>query len=208
MEDSMRHEPAHPEHDTAFRLLTNHPGILISGLYLLASAIGMLDSWWYYRHFGVNAFLYSDLADFLLASFRSPTGWFVVVFVAAIAAWEHVASLRRSRSPSKWRGLRWLGSRRYRQTSVVLSPLFVVVYIVLYAGMRADAMAEGPGGQGVRVSFATSPADDRTAVLLGSTLNFVFLLDRSENRVSVHPYQNVLAIESNARRPAAASPTD
>ena len=203
MEDSTSHEPAHAEHGAAFRLLTNHPGILISGLYLLASAIGMLDSWWYYRHFGVNVFLYSDLADFLLASFRSPTAWFVVVLVAAIAAWEQVASLRRSRSASKWRVLRVLGSRRYRQTSVVISPLLAVVYIVLYAGMRADAMADGPGGQEVRVSFATSQADDRTAVLLGSTLNFVFLLDRSTGSVSVHPYENVLAIESSAPRPRA-----
>jgi hypothetical protein len=203
MEEGARHEPAHAEHGTAFRLLKDHPGILISGLYLLASAIGMLDSWWYYRQFGVSVFLYSDLADFLLASFRSPTTWLVVLFVAAVATWEHVASLRRSRSASKSRVLRMFASRRYRQTSFILSPLFAVVYIVMYAGIRADAMADGAEGQEVHVSFATSAADDRTAVLLGSTLNFVFLLDRAAGRVSVHPYENVLAIESNAPRPRA-----
>jgi len=207
VESSTLHDPAHEEHGPAFRLLSQHPGVLISGLYLLASAIGMLDSWWFYRHFGVSVFLYSDLADFLLASFRSPTTWFVVLLVAAIATGEHVASLRRSRSASKWRVLRVFGSRRYRQTSVVLSPLLAVTYIVIYAGMRADAMADGPGGQEVHVSFATSQADDRTAVLLGSTLNFVFLLDRSAGTVSVHPYENVLAIESSAQRRPAAPPT-
>jgi hypothetical protein len=59
-----------------------HPGVLISGLYLLSAAVGMLDSWWYYRRLGVDVFLYSDLADFLLASFRSPTAWFIVVYTA------------------------------------------------------------------------------------------------------------------------------
>jgi hypothetical protein len=186
-----------PAHGPAFGLLTQHPGVLISALYLLASAIGMLDSWWYYRHFGVNVFLYSDLADFLLASFRSPTAWLIVAWTVAIAVWEYTASLRRSRSPSRWRALRWLGSRRYRQASVVLAIVFVVGYIVFYAGMRADLIVDGRRGQEVRVSFATSPADDRTAVLLGSTLNFVFLLERAEGRVSVHPYENVLTIEAS-----------
>jgi hypothetical protein len=186
-----------PAHSPAFGLLTQHPGVLISALYLLASAIGMLDSWWYYRHFGVNVFLYSDLADFLLASFRSPTAWLIVLWTVAIAAWEYTASLRRSRSPSRWRVLRWLGSRRYRQASVVLAVVFVVGYIVFYAGLRADTIIDGRRGQEVHVSFATSPADDRTAVLLGSTLNFVFLLQRAEGLVSVHPYENVLTIEAN-----------
>ena len=198
MEDGALHQPAHAEHRAAVNFLTQHPGVLISGLYLLASAIGMLDSWWYYRHFGVNVFLYSDLADFLLASFRSPTAWLIVVYTTAVGGWEYVVSLRRSRSPSKWRVLRWLGSRRYRQASLLLTVVLVVGYIVFYAGMRANAIVDSRDGQEVRVSFATSPADDKTAVLLGSTLNFVFLLDRSAGRVSVHPYENVLAIESGA----------
>lgn len=202
MEDSREsttplEEPAH-ERSEALRLLIQQPGAVISGLYLLSSAIGMLDSWWYFRQFGINVFLHSDLADFLLASFRSPTAWLVVVFTASVAAWEHRTSLRRSRSPSKWRALRWLGSRRYRQMSLVLTPLFIVGYIVLYAGLRADAISEGRAGREVRVSLAGSPADYKTAVLLGSTLNFVFLLDGAAGKVSVHPYENVLAIESDA----------
>jgi hypothetical protein len=194
-------EPPHAEPSPAFRFLKEQPGLVISGLYLLSSAIGMLDWWWYYRHFSINVFLDSDVADFLLASFRSPTAWLIVVYTLVVAAWEYSASLRRSRrAPSKWRVLRWLGSRRYRQMSLLLTVVFIAGYIVFYAGIRAETIADGSCGQEVRVSFATSPADDRTAVLLGSTLNFVFLLDRSANRVSVHPYENVLAIESNTQR--------
>src|SRR6478609_6661836 len=65
--------PGPAAHGAISRFVTQQPGVVISGVYLLSSAIGMLDSWWYYRRFGINVFLYSDLADFLLASFRSPT---------------------------------------------------------------------------------------------------------------------------------------
>jgi hypothetical protein len=37
----------------------------------------------------------------------------------------------------------------------------------------------------------------KPVVLLGSTLNFLFLLDRADGSVSIHPYDNVLAIQSS-----------
>jgi hypothetical protein len=89
------------ERGAILRFVSQQPGVVVSGVYLLSSAIGMLDSWCYYRRFGIDVFLYSDLADFLLASFRSPTAWLIVVYTAVTAVWEYAASLRRSRSPSK-----------------------------------------------------------------------------------------------------------
>ena len=99
--------------------------------------------------------------------------------------------------------MRVLESRRYRQTSVILSPLFAVVYICHLRGNTRRCH----GGRTRRTRGARIVRDftggRRTAVLLGSTLNFVSLLDRSAGRVSVHPYENVLAIESSAPRPPA-----
>jgi hypothetical protein len=66
--------------------------------------------------------------------------------------------------------------------------------------MRADWITEGRMGQEVQVSFASSTPTAKPAVLLGSTLNFLFLLDRSEQSVAVHPYENVVAIVSSAAR--------
>jgi hypothetical protein len=66
--------------------LERHPGAWVPGLYLLASTIGTLDSWSYFRRFGVNVFLYSDVADFLLASLREPGAWVIVALSATIAA--------------------------------------------------------------------------------------------------------------------------
>jgi hypothetical protein len=179
------------------RLLANHPGVGISALYVVSSAIGMLDSWWYYRQFNISIFFYSDVADFLLASFRSPTAWFVVGLTALLMTFDQLGSRHLSRKGSAPRRLGWLGSRRYRQFSVVLGILMAVAYIVFYAEKRADWIIEGRIGQQVRVSFANAPGPS-TAVLLGSTLSFVFLLDRSAGTVAVHPYENVVAIVSNA----------
>jgi len=179
------------------RFLANHPGVAVSALYLVASAIGMLDSWWYYRQFNINIFFYSDLADFLLASFRSPTAWLVVGLTALITALDQLGSRRWGRAGSASRRLRWLGSRRYRQSSAALGILMAVAYIVFYAEKRADWITDGRIGHVVQVSFANTPSSAKTAVLLGSTLNFVFLLDRSERSVAVHPYENVAAIVSS-----------
>jgi hypothetical protein len=179
----------------AFRLLTDHAGVWIPGLYLFASAIGMLDSWWYHRRFGINVFLYSDLADFLLASFRTLTPWFVVVLSALAYVGDQAASTRTSRSRSVPRALRWYGSTGYRRIGRALIIPAVLAYIVLVAGIRADLVYDGRAGREVRVTLTDAPASAKTAILFGGTLNFLFLFERSERNVSIHPYQNVLAIE-------------
>jgi hypothetical protein len=181
------------------RFLAQHLGVGISALYVVASAIGMLDSWWFYRQFNINIFLYSDLADFLLASFRSPTAWLVVALTALIVVLDQLGSRRLSRRASTPRRLGWLGSRRYRQFSAALGFLMAVAYIVYYAEKRADWITDGRIGQQIQITFANAPGI-RTAVLLGSTLNFVFLLDRSAGTVAVHPYENVVAIVSMTPR--------
>jgi hypothetical protein len=186
------------ERGSLSRFLADHPGVCISALYLVSSAVGMLDSWWYYRQFHINIFFHSDLADFLLASFRSPTAWLVVGLTASLAAFDQFSSRRWGRKGSAPRWLRWLGSKRYRQSSAALAILMAIAYIVYYASMRADSIHDGHAGQQVEVRFADSDPGPKTAVLLGSTLNFVFLLDRADGTVTVHPYENVVAIVLNA----------
>jgi hypothetical protein len=182
----------------ASRFLAEHPGVGVSALYLVCSAIGMLDSWWYYRQFDIDIFLYSDLADFLLASFRSPTAWLVVGLTGLVAVLDQLGSRRFARKGSTSRRLGWLGSRRYRQFSAALGILMGLAYIVFYAEKRADWIADGRFGQQVEVSFANAAPGAQTTVILGSTLNFVFLLDRARKTVAVHPYENIVAIVTSA----------
>jgi hypothetical protein len=53
----------------------------------------------------------------------------------------------------------------------------------------------------VRVTLTNDPAE-KTAVLLGSTISFLFLYDRGERTVSIHPYGNVLTVDSDVPREA------
>lgn len=84
-----------------------------------------------FRHFGVDVFLFSDVSDYLLASFRTPTVWFIVAFSMVVMYLDQSASLRVARSPGARRWIRWYGSRRYRRFGwVVLLPLVVDVLTV------------------------------------------------------------------------------
>jgi hypothetical protein len=179
-----------------------HPGVWLPGLYMLGSTIGMLDSWWFFHQFGINVFLYSDVADFLLASFREPAAWLLVAWFVFIGTWDHSNSLRVGRSAKTRRWLRWYGSRRYRRASWTFGVILVAAYIAIYARGRARHIDEGRGGHAVRVWLTNNPATEHTAILLGSTIGFMFLYDRDERTVSIHPYENVLTVESDAPRRA------
>ena len=181
----------------------DHPGVWVPGLYMIGSTIGMLDSWWFFHQFGINVFLYSDVADFLLASFREPGGWLLIAWLAIVGIGDYSNSLRIGRSgPKRW-WLRWYGSRRYRQFAWIFGVVFTVAYIAIIAGGRANAIYEGRRGKDVRVTLTNDPATEKTAVLLGSTISFMFLYDRNQRTVSIHPYENVLAVDSDAPRQVA-----
>lgn len=49
-------------------VLQKHPALMVSALYVVASMVGMLFSWDYLRHFGINVFNFAQIGDFLLAS--------------------------------------------------------------------------------------------------------------------------------------------
>jgi hypothetical protein len=85
---------------------------------------------------------------------------------------------------------------------LIFSVALVVGYIAFFAGGRASRIYEGRGGKQVRVVLTDSPATERTAVLLGSTGSFLFLYDGVERTVSIHPYENVLTVKSDAPRRA------
>jgi hypothetical protein len=180
----------------------DHPGVWVPGLYMIGSTIGMLDSWWFFHQFGINVFLYSDVADFLLASFREPGAWLVMTWTTLIGLWDYSLSLRVGHSAATRRWLRWYGSRRYRQMGAILFVVFAAVYIAVFAGARANGIYEGHRGKQVRVSLTSNPTTEKTAVLLGSTISFLFLYDRDKGTVSIHPYENVLTVDSDVPRRA------
>ena len=52
------------------RMIRAHPFLLLTLVYLLVSAIGVIYSYFFYREFGISIVKYVDLSDFLLASIQ------------------------------------------------------------------------------------------------------------------------------------------
>ncbi|HET7131546.1 MAG TPA: hypothetical protein VFJ95_04825 [Gammaproteobacteria bacterium] len=81
--------------------------------------------------------------------------------------------------------------------------VITVAYLAIFAGGRANDVYEGRRGKQVRVVLTSEPAIEETEILLGGTISFLFLYDRGARTVSIHPYENVLTVESDVPREAA-----
>ena len=181
-----------PQHDELpGRFLREHPAFIVSGLYVFATAIGMFFAWSYLRHFGINVFLYAEISDFLLASFKDPAIW-PVVFVMTFAWYVDVRASVRWGSRERVRGLRWYGTRTYRRLSYPSAVLALAFILNLAAGDEADDARNGIGN--VVTVVAAESGGGRSGVLLETTARFVFLFDPVTQTVHVHPHESIAEI--------------
>lgn len=193
----------------ARRLLADHPALALTLFYLVASALGMLFSAFYFDRFGINFFLYADAADFLMASFREPYTWAVLGLAIAAVVVDNAMSRRVSRRGGP-RWLQWYSSPRYRQFNYLTLLLLTFLLLYLIAQDEAEDALAGEGMQ-VAVTLADGSAPIRR-VLLGVTMRFLFLLESESGAVTIHPYENVAGIApidpAGARRSTAMREAD
>ena len=172
-------------------VLREHPALLVSLVYVAASAIGMIYSWAYLRRFGINVFHFAQIGDFLLGSLKEPFTWLVVIAAVALVSIDSWLSRKcEERGASRW--LRWYANERYRSMNYLVVIVIIVVFLNMLATVNARATRAG-NGQLVEVRLADgSPA--RTAQLLGTTGQFLFLFEAATGRVDIHPHEAVVAI--------------
>ena len=178
-----------------YAVFREHPALLVSALYVAASAIGMFYSWADLRRFGINVFNYAQISDFLLASLKEPFTW-ALVGLAVVMVLVDNRSSRRVERKKPGRLWAWYGSPRYRFVNNFAAVLMVLTFIFAYANRQADGTHEGEGKM-VDVTFA-SEAPEQTSTLLGTTGQFVFLFDATTRRVAIHPIENIHSIEFQA----------
>lgn len=173
------------------QMLSEQPALVVSVLYLFASLIGLVYSWAFLRSFGINVLQYSEIGDFLLASLKEPMIWLLVILAVTLVQGDSALSRGvQRRGPSRW--MRWYGSERYRTVNYLVSAVMVLAVLLVYADVSSEEVRDG-GGDEVRVELADgSPATQR--VLLGTTVNYIFVYDRASERVFVHPSENVLTL--------------
>ncbi|MGB5687807.1 MAG: hypothetical protein WBM45_00935 [Woeseiaceae bacterium] len=176
-------------------IFREHPALLVSGLYLAASFIGMFYSWAYLRRFGINVFNYAQISDFLLASLKEPSTWALVFLAVALVLIDNRWSARveRKQPGRRWA---WYGSPRYRFINNFAALLMVLAFIFAYANRQANNTLDGDGKM-VDVTFADS-TEEHTYTLLGTTGQFVFLYDVEARRVHIHPFEAVSEIAFQA----------
>ena len=174
-----------------WRLLKRHPALLISALYVIASTIGMLFSWDFLRRFDINVFNYAQIGDFLLASLKEPMTWALVAVAGVLVAADNALSrMWQRRERRNW--TRWYGSSRYRVLNYAVAFLMVVIFIDGYARYKAREVYEGNAKV---IEYQMTDSDTRrSAILLGTTGQFIFLFDANTERVFVVPHESIRAI--------------
>jgi len=178
-------------------LLREHPALLVSGIYVVASTIGMLYSWDYLRLYGINVFNYAQIGDFLLASLKEPFTWLIVLGSMLLVMGDNALSRWVGRNGQRsW--LRWYGSRRYRTINYLVAVLLIVVFTHNYAVVKKNQVIDGKGRL-VIVQLTDSPSASQFA-LLGTTSQFVFLYESGSGRVNIHPHESVYTISFIAEK--------
>ena len=177
--------------ETVQKIFKEHPALIVSAFYVAASLIGMFYSWAYLRWFGINVFNYAQISDFLLASLKEPFTWGLVIIAVVLVLIDNASSRRVERkTTAKW--LAWYGSPKYRFMNNFVAILVVLLFLYSYAFAQARDTRDGDGKY-VDVVFADSGAAI-TALLLGTTGQFVFLYDEDTERVDIHPIENIHSI--------------
>jgi hypothetical protein len=184
------------DHDSRlYTLFREHPALILSGLYVLASFVGMFWSWAFLRHFGINVFSYAQISDFLLASLKEPFTWALVVLAFLMVQADNANSRRVGRQENqRWFG--WYGSPRYRLVNNVSVIALVAVFIFVYATLEAEDTRDGEGEK-VDVIFEDG-GPVKTGTLLGTTGQFLFLYDPDTERVDIHPFEGIHSISFQA----------
>lgn len=180
-----------------------HPGLVLTGSYLIVSAVGMLSSWTFYRRFGVNVFDFTQLSDFFLMPLRQPLAA-LAILAAVPAVWLILKSDAFLDQHIRWYKYIY-GPRALRKLS--RTPAAGLLYVALYAyafslvssGYLADRVRAGEATVvEVRLGSGDQPGMNASgpfrATLLGTTTSFVFLYDGSTRVVTIVPVENLASL--------------
>jgi len=89
-----------------------------------------------------------------------------------------------------------MSDARYRHINNFVAIYIVLSFIYIFAIFKAED-AEAGEGKYVEVEFAEGQAV-KSAILLGTTGQFVFLYDADTERVDIHPIEGIHSISFQA----------
>ncbi len=192
--------------------LREHPGLLLTVLYLIASMIGLAFSWSLFSQFNINIFSYAEVTDFLMAALREPltiplTASAVLVAWAlqAMARWEIRWFAKHSPRYKITRGYRTLSKKMY--DSGWIGPFAFIAYAYLFLAMYGDWKSEQikmGKGDFVEVYLASGDTPDRLGngrtLLLGATNKYIFVYHLDTHSTDAVPNENIAWIKLTPER--------
>jgi hypothetical protein len=181
------------------------PSLAVPALYALSTSIGMLFQWAYYNALGMNILHYVDPTDLLMASFRQPTVWLLLLVALVAVQFDNFCSARVGRRKrSRW--IAWYGTPFYRRCNLLVGVLLVVFLIVIWAQLSAQQVASG-NGRPVQIVFA----EDGTSFdgsLIGTSNRFLFLRDPGTDAHLAYPFEALRSIQLTGITEAMTAPAE
>ena len=175
-----------------WRRALERPGLAVPSLYALSTSIGMLFYWVYFNELGIDILQYVDPSDLLMASFRQPVVWLIVLGSIIAVQLDNFCSARFGRRErSRW--IAWYGSASYRRMNVLVGVLLVIIFIVMWAQISADRVIS-VHSQPVQLVFS----EDATTVdgkLIGTSNRFIFLRDPLTGAHHAYPFEALRSIQ-------------
>ena len=177
------------------RMIRDHPSLLLTLVYLLISAIGVIYSYFFYREFGINIIKFVDLSDFLLASIQEPISIAIFFGVSLFTLLMYLFDFWvRKKFPGYGRWVVNKAAAKYTDpiipTLLILG--FVTWYVSNYAISNANAIKAGDIDE-YTVKFSEMPAQtpESSLALIGSTNRFSYFYNLENEQTLVVPHENI-----------------
>lgn len=187
----------------------------LSGLYLFATAVGLIYSWVLYGRFGINIFDYSEVGDFLLAAFKNPlaflpAGLLTAMALGLFAYWAiRVSSIRReyyleTGTEASQNLEEQLSSSRATVTTIAI--IMVVVGVLpslilpfFFARSAASSIKNGETAE-VEIQYRSFKGSAGQVTvpdlqLIGATQKASFFYDPDDQRTLVIPQAQLVSVE-------------
>ncbi|HLP24751.1 MAG TPA: hypothetical protein VK477_03665 [Acidobacteriota bacterium] len=195
--------------------LRDNPGLVLSAVYLLLSAVGLLYQFLFFRRFKLNVLEFSDAADFLMVVVREP----LTIAMASLGLFFYWGYMWSSLRVAEWCYRRWprwrkdpvkLAASREKARKMVPSAqaMFILTYAVLFTLLYSTWQARrARAGDFPRVTVqfkadavAAAQAAPFEATLLGTTSRFVLLYRPETKRAEALPFDAIAQLSWDARR--------
>ncbi len=157
--------------------LKNNWGLVASASYIYLTIIGMVQSWVFFRPFGINVFEYSETNDFLLAAFRKPSSVIIGIILGGIVVGYPLFIFRfiaPRLSPKR---------KKYYVTGAIVVGILLCFCAAIIPHLRSDHIEQliNDNERRVKVSVRMGEIKDRdenkVLHLIGTTERYVFFLD-------------------------------